>query len=519
MLVCLAGLSAGQEQPGRTAVEGIVRDSATQPVPNAVVTLREKDQSVPLETKTDAAGRFEFAVPHAGAYTVTAKKSGFENSVAQALMLSAGDEKHLELVLHPVTATAQTQTMEFSDQPDFTVAGVTDWTNVGGHGADTTLRASEALAKETRALKTNLPENASQAGLTAEHERELRATLARDPGSFEANRRLGEFCFASAHYRDAISPLETAYRIDPTNRDNAYHLALAYQANGDLERSRDQARNLPASGEAHRLVAELDEELGDPLAAEQEYERAAQMDPSEQNYFEWGTELLLHRAIQPAAEVFSKGVAVHPNSSRMLAGLGVARYASGAYEEAARCLCEASDLKPDDATAYLFLGKMEKASAAPLGCSEQKLARFVHNQPRNALANYYYAMSLWKRERRAQGSLQLEQVEELLKTAVETDPKFDEAYLQLGILYSAEDKPQAAIQAYQKAIELSPRTGEAHYRLGLEYKRTGDAAKAQQEFQLHEQAEKAEAATIENQRRELRQFVIILKDQPASVPR
>ena len=43
--------------------------------------------------------------------------------------------------------------MEFADKPNFTVAGVTDWTAVGGHGSDATLRTSEALARETVTLK------------------------------------------------------------------------------------------------------------------------------------------------------------------------------------------------------------------------------------------------------------------------------------------------------------------------------------------------------------------------------
>jgi hypothetical protein len=49
----------------------------------------------------------------------------------------------------------------------------------------------------------------------------------------------------------------------------------------------------------------------------------------------------------------------------------------------------------------------------------------------------------------------------------------------------------------------------------LAYKRTGEESKAHQELQAYEQIEKTEAAALERQRRELRQFLIILKDQPA----
>jgi Flp pilus assembly protein TadD len=267
--------------------------------------------------------------------------------------------------------------------------------------------------------------------------------------------------------------------------------------------------------DVHRLLGELDERLGDPLEAVHEYERAARLEPSEQNYFEWGTELLLHRADQPAVEVFTKGSSAHPDSARMLAGLGAALYADGKSEEAARRLCEAADLKPADPAPYLFLGKMEKAAPALLPCSEQKLARFVRDQPGNALGNYYYGIVLLKRDRGSEDSAGLQQAEALLEKAVAIDPKFGEAYLQLGILHSGWGGFEQAIREYKKAIEVSPQLGEPHYRLGLAYRRMGEESKAEQEFRMYEQMEKAETAAIESRRRELRQFLIILEDHPA----
>jgi len=58
--------------------------------------------------------------------------------------------------------------------------------------------------------------------------------------------------------------------------------------------------------------------------------------------------------------------------------------------------------------------------------------------------------------------------------------------------------------------------GEAYYRLGLTYRRIGKESKAEQDFLVYEKVEKTETVTIEGQRRELRQFLIILKDQPAA---
>jgi tetratricopeptide (TPR) repeat protein len=157
---------------------------------------------------------------------------------------------------------------------------------------------------------------------------------------------------------------------------------------------------------------------------------------------------------------------------------------------------------------------MEKAASSPLPCSEEKLGRFAQQQPENPLANYYYAMTLWKQQRGSEKSAGLPQAEALAEKAVKLDPKLGEAWVQLGILYSARGALEQAVQAYKKAIEVSPELGEAHYRLSQVYKRMGEEAKAHEEFQAYQQAEKTETAAEEQQRQQLRQFLIILKDQP-----
>jgi tetratricopeptide (TPR) repeat protein len=527
------------QQSDAIALEGTVRNSAGEPVAGASMLLEEKGQSIPAETKTNADGTFVLFFRRSGIYTLRAEKSGFRNAVTDSLVLSAGERKHVNVTLEALGAAnrnfsgtptpSSPGAMEFEDKPNFTIAGVTDWTAAGGHGSDTNLRTSEALAKETLALKSDgakeppsgTPEGAALSREKNESENKLRAALVQAPGSFEANHQLGKFYFLSERYRDALPLLEAAYQINPASHAAAYDLALACKASGDFARAGDLVRNMLAKenkADLHRLLGDLDERLDDPLGAVLEYEQAARLDPSEQNYFEWGAELLLHRAIQPAAEVFGKGSGAHPKSARMLSGLGAALYASGSYDEAALRLCAASDLRPADPTPYLFLGKMERAAPRALPCVERKMARFVKDQPGNALANYHYAMALWKRQTGPGNPTGLQQVEALLERAVTIDPKFDEAYLQLGILYSARGNLEQAIGAYKRASELNPHLGEAHYRLGAAYKRLGKEAEAEQEFQTHEQIEKTEAAAIDRQRREVRQFLIVLRGQPEASP-
>ncbi len=254
------------------------------------------------------------------------------------------------------------------------------------------------------------------------------------------------------------------------------------------------------------------------MAAVHEYEQAVRLDPSEQNYFEWGSELLLHRAVWQAQEVFHKGAEAYPKSARMLTGLGAALFAGARYDEAALRLCDASDLNPADPEPYIFMGKIEMAAPNPLACVEQKLARFVQEQPENSLANYFYAMAILKRQQQSADKQTVQEAERLLTKAVTIDRKCGDAYLQLGILSASQRNFEKAIGFYTKAIEADPQLGEAHYRLGVAYDRIGEPAKAKQEFQLHDEIKKQQAEAIERQRREVKQFLVVLPEQPAHPP-
>ena len=94
------------------------------------------------------------------------------------------------------------------------------------------------------------------------------------------------------------------------------------------------------------------------------------------------------------------------------------------------------------------------------------------------------------------------------------DPKCSDAYLQLGVLSFSQHQPEKAIGFYTKAIQSDPQLGEAHYRLGVAYDRIGSPEKAAQEFKLHDEIEKRQAAAVEQQRREVKQFLVVLDGQP-----
>jgi hypothetical protein len=168
LFLSLPSRAAGAQDPSpqvALTVEGTVRSAGGEAVPGAFVFIEEKEHSHSAETKTKADGTFVLSVFGPGTFTLRAEKSGWRKSVSSLLVLAAGDKKRVDLVLEPlpaahpdssgVSSTSRNSppTMEFDDKPNFTVAGVTDWNNAGMHGSDVTARTSEALAKETLALK------------------------------------------------------------------------------------------------------------------------------------------------------------------------------------------------------------------------------------------------------------------------------------------------------------------------------------------------------------------------------
>jgi tetratricopeptide (TPR) repeat protein len=524
------GRNANPQSTGEVTIHGKVEDLAGNAIGGALVRLEQKGAAISRETKTGAAGVFTFTDLVTGTYIVSAKSSGWCSRPTEVVASAAGEQREADLVLEDAAAihsdscaasATQAPVMEFTDKPDFTVAGVTDWTAAGGHGSDTSLRTSEALTRETLTLKADgrgTPASTA-AGDANESESKLRADLAGEPGSFKANHQLGEFYLHADRVRESIPLLEAAFRIDPQDAGNEYDLALALKEAGDFSMAHEHAEKLLAHGESadlHRLAAEIDEKSGDPLAAVHEYEQAVRMDPSEENYFEWGSELLLHRAVWQAQEVFQKGVQAYPKSARMLTALGTALFGGARYDEAANRLCEASDLNPADAEPYIFMGKIEMVAPNPLPCIEQKLARFAELQPGNALASYFYAMAIWKDQPQPADPQAVGRVEALLTKAVTVDTKCSDAYLQLGVLYASQRNFEKAIGFYSKAIEANPDLAEAHYRLGVAYDRVGEPAKAKLEFQLHDKIKKLEADAVERQRREIKQFLVVAPGEPAN---
>lgn len=376
-------------------IAGTIFDSQHKPVSHATITITSAAPTVSAEA--DSQGHYQVDLP-AGTYTIHAENQ--ESGEA-----SLGPVKVDKAASYDLTLETR-----FFDEPQFTVAGVTDNTYRGGHGADTVLRSSEELTKDTVSL-----------------------------------------------------------------------------------------------AQPHHTQAELEERAGHYLEAAREFQRAAEINPSETNLFDWGSELLTHRAPQPAAEVFAKGVHLYPKSIRMLLGLATSYYAAGSYKESAEYFYRATDSNPSDPKPYLFLAKVQAHEITDSAEYRARMKGFAELQPENALANYYYAVSLWSQHD--------PHARALLEKAIILDPHLASAYLELGITDAAAQQYGKAILNYKKAIIEDPGLQEAHFRLSEAYRLTGDKVNARQELGIYNELSQKSAAKLEQERRDIQQFVIAFKTQ------
>jgi Tfp pilus assembly protein PilF len=381
--------------------------------------------------------------------------------------------------------------------------------------AATPFEQAVRLRPKSGEARINLGTNLVRRGKMAQAETEFKDGVALEPGSFDANRDLGSFYLRAGRIAAAIPYLEKAQVVNPASYDNGYDLALADEELGRLPEARRQIQELlqrKDTAELHDLLAEVEEKAGNYVLAANEYEKASHLDPSESNLFDWGSELLAHQTPNPASKIFSEGLKRYPNSSRLAIGLGLALYLRGRYDEAVQSLLKGVSLNPSDARAYYFLSKAYEQAPGLADPVVEAFRRYAELRAHDALATYYYAISLWKGRRSETSPAYLDHVESQLKKAVALDPSLPDAHLQLANLYSQRLRYDAAVPEYQQALRLAPNVPDAHFRLGQAYVHLGKKELADKEFQLHKQLYERHLADVDKQRSEILQFVYSMKD-------
>ncbi|HEV2348304.1 MAG TPA: tetratricopeptide repeat protein [Terriglobia bacterium] len=520
--ICMAlvGVSPNSlARGGAGTISGTVKSPAGVAISGAKVTIGNGQVSRLTFTAPD--GTYSFSQLEAGNYKLTAESSGFDPDVRQIVLVDGVRPDAVDMTLGLKHSDPLAAAPAYDDETPLKPSAVHGAVDGGGYSSGAQAGNSRTMRESVAGLKNPAVGNSSAqpAALTpldAAREADLKKALAASPGDFESNHNLGEFYLHAGRLTQGIPYLEKAEHIDSSHYDNGYDLALACLESGDFARARSQLGRLMARRDnagLHDLMGDVEEHAGEYPAAAAEYERAAHMDPSEGNIFDWGSELLLHQTLDPAIAVFTSGVDRYPRSAMLLIGLGVAFYSRGRYDDAVKALCAASDISPSDPRPYFFLDKMYNVSTSNTEEVTTRLERFVKLDPENPLAHFDYAMSVWKGQRRRGGPVNFNQIETLLNRAIAVDRKFPDAHFELGNLYSEQKKYPAAIGEYRQALAVQPEMADAHYRLAQAYIRTGDQTLAQQEFEIHDRLRKQQVADTGHPRTEIKDLVNSVKGE------
>ena len=264
------------------------------------------------------------------------------------------------------------------------------------------LEKAVRLKPNSAEARTNFATCLARAGKIELAEAQFKKAIELQPKNYDANHDLGELYIQSGKVAAAVPLLEQAQLVNPASYDNGYDLALSYLVTGRRKEARQLTQDLlrqKETAELHNLFGQIEEKDGNFVAAANQFELAAHADPSESNLFDWGSELLLHRTLDPAVEVFQHASERYPKSPRLVIGLGMAYYARGNYDDAVKALLRGADLDPSDSSCYLFLSKAFDSSPSQADEVIRRFRRFTELQPNNARALYYYALSLWKGKR------------------------------------------------------------------------------------------------------------------------
>ena len=196
----------------------------------------------------------------------------------------------------------------------------------------------------------------------------------------------------------------------------------------------------------------------------------------------------------------------------------MAMYARGDYEPSIRALLKATDLNAGDPRAYLFLSKAYLSSPSQAEEVIERFRRYAALRPNDALAQYDYAISLWKGRRVNTPEVDYPAVQALLLRSIVLDGNNAEVHLQLGILYNDQHAYDLAQTEFERAVHLNPSMADAHFRLGRAYLRAGNKEKAQAELDEFKTLQARHQAEVDKERAEVQQFVIATQGSESTVP-
>jgi tetratricopeptide (TPR) repeat protein len=190
--------------------------------------------------------------------------------------------------------------------------------------------------------------------------------------------------------------------------------------------------------------------------------------------FERGENLLNWGKPRAAVEEFRKAVALNPSFDQAWLGLGRAAFELADNEEAAGALRHALQLNPRNYLARRQLARVYWREDRDKE-AESELAQVAREHPDFA-------------EGRAEHGIALAKLRRYRETLAELSAALALGYYEAivynyaGMAYAETGDGEQAVKAYEKAVQLDPHYATAYLNLALQYRKRGELAKARQYY-------------------------------------
>jgi tetratricopeptide (TPR) repeat protein len=467
-------------------VAGVVRDVRGNPLAGAQIRLicdQVPEKTAQVSSGEDGAYRFAEILP--GKCQISAERSGFRGAAPAVVTVSSGSASVVsDFTLGQLSQEGDATTSQ--PRLKFEAAGVRGLIDPGGYSVSANAAAASGLISGIADIRRT--ENGSEVlaskELPCNLEPELTKAVTANPQNVDANRSLGEFYLAHGSAGRAIPYFKRARQIDSNDSQVVRDLLQALLMSGQFEAAQELLTRLPENqkdADSHRFLARADEGLGQFTQASEEYQIAAEKDPTEENSFGVGYELILTGRPDAAARAFNAGMTHHPSSMTLLIGGGTAEFLEGHSSAAVKLFLQAADLDPSDPRPYSFLAGAFEISGAQGEEVRASLKRHLERSPADADAYYFFALGLLHGN--ANGRvIDNDRVESLLKKAIALDSNLTKAHFQLGTVYAHRNDNERAAHEFEATVRLAPDMKEAHYRLASAYKKIGRPEAAEREM-------------------------------------